>query len=99
LFSPLSAHAEQFNGREAKTATFYLLWLACVFAHVISTVRRLRQQNGNFTLLESNRTIRFNSSATILLKTKNFGDKLLAPFGVNSNGREGKLGRGENKLD
>jgi hypothetical protein len=30
--------AEQINGREAKTATLSLFKVACVFAHVISTV-------------------------------------------------------------
>ena len=34
----INAAIEQFNGREAKTATLFLSQLACVFAHVISTV-------------------------------------------------------------
>ncbi|MBA4125018.1 MAG: hypothetical protein H0X72_21445 [Acidobacteria bacterium] len=51
-----------------------------------------RWQRGNCTSLESNRTIRFGSLVTVLLKINNFGGEVLAPFGVNSNGREGKLG-------
>ncbi len=49
-------------------------------------------QSGNFTLLESNRTIQFNSLATALLKINNVGGNVLAPFGVNLNEREGKRG-------